>query len=84
VSAPVLEVRALIKRFGGFVALNGVDLHVGAGERLGLIGPNGSGKTTMINCISGALYNDEGRIHFEGFESGPALDTWIDREIPSI
>jgi branched-chain amino acid transport system ATP-binding protein len=66
VSAPVLEVRALTKRFGGFVALNGVDLHIGAGERLGLIGPNGSGKTTMINCISGALYNDEGSIHFEG------------------
>jgi branched-chain amino acid transport system ATP-binding protein len=68
VSAPVLEVRALTKRFGGFVALNGVDLHVGAGERLGLIGPNGSGKTTMINCISGALYNDEGSIRFEGHD----------------
>jgi branched-chain amino acid transport system ATP-binding protein len=66
VSAPVLEVRQLTKRFGGFVALNGVDLHVGAGERLGLIGPNGSGKTTMINCISGALFNDEGSISFEG------------------
>jgi len=66
VSAPVLEVRALVKRFGGFVALNGVDLRVGAGERLGLIGPNGSGKTTLINCISGALYNDEGSIAFEG------------------
>jgi branched-chain amino acid transport system ATP-binding protein len=66
VSAPVLEVRALTKRFGGFVALNGVDLHVGPGERLGLIGPNGSGKTTMINCISGALFNDEGSISFEG------------------
>jgi branched-chain amino acid transport system ATP-binding protein len=66
VSAPVLEVRLLTKRFGGFVALNGVDLHVGPGERLGLIGPNGSGKTTLINCISGALYNDEGSIIFEG------------------
>ncbi|MGH8688342.1 MAG: ABC transporter ATP-binding protein [Burkholderiales bacterium] len=65
-SAPVLEVSGLTKRFGGFVALNGVDLHVGAGERLGLIGPNGSGKTTMINCISGALYNDGGSIVFEG------------------
>jgi branched-chain amino acid transport system ATP-binding protein len=66
VSALVLEVRALTKRFGGFVALNGIDLHVGTGERLGLIGPNGSGKTTLINCISGALYNDEGSITFEG------------------
>ena len=65
-SAPVLQVSGLTKRFGGFVALNEVDLHVGAGERLGLIGPNGSGKTTLINCISGALFNDAGTITFEG------------------
>jgi len=36
------------------------------GERLGLIGPNGSGKTTMINCISGALFNDDGTVVFNG------------------
>jgi len=65
-SANILQVRSLTKRFGGFVALNGIDVHVGSGERLGLIGPNGSGKTTLINCISGALYNDEGSIIFEG------------------
>jgi branched-chain amino acid transport system ATP-binding protein len=66
VSAPVLQVSGLSKRFGGFVALDNVEVHVGAGERLGLIGPNGSGKTTLINCISGALYNDAGTITFEG------------------
>jgi len=65
-SAPVLTVGNLTKRFGGFVALQNVDVHVNAGERLGLIGPNGSGKTTLINCISGALFNDEGSIVFEG------------------
>ncbi|HEX5091068.1 MAG TPA: ABC transporter ATP-binding protein [Burkholderiales bacterium] len=65
-SAELLRVERLSKRFGGFTALQDVDLHVNAGERLGLIGPNGSGKTTMINCISGALYNDEGRIRFAG------------------
>ncbi len=65
-SAPVLQVSGLTKRFGGFVALHEVEVHVGAGERLGLIGPNGSGKTTLINCISGALYNDAGTITFEG------------------
>ena len=63
---PVLSVKALTKRFGGFVALNSVDLQLGEGERLGLIGPNGSGKTTMINCISGALICDQGTITFKG------------------
>ena len=62
----ILDVKVLTKRFGGFVALNGVDLHLVEGERLGLIGPNGSGKTTMINCISGALFNDQGSITFKG------------------
>jgi branched-chain amino acid transport system ATP-binding protein len=66
VSGPVLNANGVTKRFGGFVALQKVDLHVNAGERLGLIGPNGSGKTTLINCISGALFNDEGSIVFEG------------------
>ena len=65
-SDQVLTVSGVTKRFGGFVALQGVDVHVNAGERLGLIGPNGSGKTTLINCISGALFNDEGSIVFEG------------------
>jgi len=62
----ILSVKALTKRFGGFVALNAVDLQLGEGERLGLIGPNGSGKTTMINCISGALFCDQGTITFKG------------------
>jgi branched-chain amino acid transport system ATP-binding protein len=63
---PLLDVTSLSKRFGGFVALDAVDLHVGAGERVGLIGPNGSGKTTMINCISGALPCNGGRVVFKG------------------
>ena len=61
-----LEVTDLTKRFGGFVALDSVSLHLDRGERLGLIGPNGSGKTTMINCISGALFNDAGTVVFDG------------------
>lgn len=64
-SGRILEVSGLTKRFGGFVALDNVDLHLDEGERLGLIGPNGSGKTTMINCISGALVNDEGTVSFK-------------------
>ena len=65
-SERILEVTGLTKRFGGFDALDKVSLHLDEGERLGLIGPNGSGKTTMINCISGALINDEGRVQFKG------------------
>jgi len=64
----ILNVETLTKRFGGFVALDSVDLHLDEGERLGLIGPNGSGKTTMISCISGALLGDQGRITFRGVD----------------
>jgi branched-chain amino acid transport system ATP-binding protein len=63
---PILAVTNLTKRFGGFVALDGVDISLGGKERLGLIGPNGSGKTTLINCISGALVNEQGKVNFEG------------------
>ncbi len=62
----LLEVNGVVKRFGGFTALNRVTIDVKAGERFGLIGPNGSGKTTLINCVAGSLYADEGRILFEG------------------
>ena len=64
----LLEVQGLVKRFGGFTALNGVTLSVKAGERFGLIGPNGSGKTTLINCVSGVLPVNSGTIRFNGRE----------------
>ena len=64
----LLEVEGLVKRFGGFTALNGVTLSVKAGERFGLIGPNGSGKTTLINCVSGVLPVNGGTIRFDGRE----------------
>jgi branched-chain amino acid transport system ATP-binding protein len=63
---PLLEVGGLGKRFGGFVALENIDLVVNDGERLGLIGPNGSGKSTLVNCLSGALHHDGGSITFDG------------------
>ena len=65
-SAPLLQVDQLSKRFGGFVALDNVDLSVAEGERLGLIGPNGSGKSTLVNCICGALHNETGSVTFAG------------------
>jgi branched-chain amino acid transport system ATP-binding protein len=65
-SGPLLEVTRLGKRFGGFVALDGIDLSVGRGERIGLIGPNGSGKSTLVNCICGTLANESGTVSFDG------------------
>jgi len=65
-NAPLLQVRALGKRFGGFVALSGIDLSVASGERVGLIGPNGSGKTTLVNCLGGVFAWNEGDIEFDG------------------
>jgi branched-chain amino acid transport system ATP-binding protein len=66
VASALLEVNGVVKRFGGFTALNRVSLHVKGGERFGLIGPNGSGKTTLINCIAGSLHADTGSILFDG------------------
>jgi branched-chain amino acid transport system ATP-binding protein len=62
----LLQVKGLGKRFGGFVALEGIDLDVAEGERLGLIGPNGSGKSTLVNCLCGTLANETGTVAFEG------------------
>jgi branched-chain amino acid transport system ATP-binding protein len=66
VSAPLLQIAGLGKRFGGFVALDGIDLDVQPGERLGLIGPNGSGKSTLVNCVCGTLQNEAGSVRFAG------------------
>jgi branched-chain amino acid transport system ATP-binding protein len=66
----MLSVSGLTKRFGGFTALNAVSFEVYEGEILGLIGPNGSGKTTAFNCISGALRATGGSIRFKGQEIG--------------
>jgi len=60
----LLRVEGLGKRFGGFVALDSIDLDVRQGERLGLIGPNGSGKSTLVNCICGTLRNEMGSVRF--------------------
>jgi branched-chain amino acid transport system ATP-binding protein len=65
-SAPVLEIEALTRAFGGLVAVNALDLTVRSGEIVGLLGPNGSGKTTALNLISGILRPDAGAIRFSG------------------
>jgi len=68
VSAALLEVEGLTKRFGGLVANEAVDLRVGEREIVGLIGPNGAGKTTFFNCVTGQLRIDAGRVVFAGFD----------------
>jgi ABC-type branched-subunit amino acid transport system ATPase component len=62
----LLRVSGLMRNFGGLRAVDGLDLEVGRGEIVGLLGPNGSGKTTAMNLISGALVPDAGVIEFDG------------------
>jgi branched-chain amino acid transport system ATP-binding protein len=63
---PLLETRGLTKRFGGLTAVDGLSLNIRAGEIRGLIGPNGSGKTTTINLLSGLYRSDAGEVHLHG------------------
>ena len=62
----VLEVTNLRKRFGGIAAVDGVSFHVDEGEILGIIGPNGCGKSTTFNCILGQLTPTEGEVRLDG------------------
>jgi ABC-type multidrug transport system ATPase subunit len=64
--SPLLEARGLVKRLGGRVVVNGVDLVCHAGQVLGLLGPNGAGKTTTLRMLYGFLTADAGAIRFDG------------------
>jgi branched-chain amino acid transport system ATP-binding protein/sulfate-transporting ATPase len=63
---PLLQARGLTKRFGGVVALDAFDVTVAANEIVGLIGPNGSGKTTFFNVLTGLYGADAGHVAFAG------------------
>jgi branched-chain amino acid transport system ATP-binding protein/sulfate-transporting ATPase len=73
----LLEARGVARRFGGVVALDGLDLAVAPNDILGLIGPNGSGKTTFFNVITGIYSADAGSVTFDGADitraSSPAV-----------
>ncbi|WP_209318275.1 ABC transporter ATP-binding protein [Falsiroseomonas selenitidurans] len=64
--APILEIRGLSRRFGGVVALDGLDLAVRPGTVTALIGPNGAGKSTAFQCISGVIRPDSGQVRLDG------------------
>jgi branched-chain amino acid transport system ATP-binding protein len=63
---PLLETKALSKRFGGLKAVDGVDLALGEGEILGVIGPNGAGKTTLFSLIAGSTAPSSGEVFLDG------------------
>lgn len=65
---PLLEIRGLVKRFGGLVVTDSANLSVNTGEIHALIGPNGAGKTTLIHQLSGTLAPSLGTVHFAGQE----------------
>lgn len=68
--AAILECKQLVKKYGSFQALNGIDLALPAGKIIGLLGPNGSGKTTLIKLASGLLQPTSGEILIDGKKPG--------------
>ena len=67
----IIQIENLVKRYGSFVALDHLNLDVREGEIFGLLGPNGSGKTTVINCMLALLKYDKGSIRIFGQEMAP-------------
>ncbi|WP_397473436.1 ABC transporter ATP-binding protein [Pusillimonas sp.] len=65
-TTPMLELRSLVRRYGGIIATDHLNLAITEGETHAIIGPNGAGKTTLIHQISGGLTPDEGSILFQG------------------
>jgi branched-chain amino acid transport system ATP-binding protein len=65
---PVLECRNIERHFGGIVALNGIDVRISRGEIFGLVGPNGCGKTTLVNAVTGFYPPQSGQILLDGHD----------------
>ena len=70
-STNIVQIENLVKRYGDLVALDHLNLSISEGEVFGLLGPNGSGKTTAINCMLSLLKYDKGCIHIFGEEMRP-------------
>jgi len=65
-SAPLLEAKAVTKRFGGLIAVDRMNFVIYPGQMVSIIGPNGAGKTTFFNTLTGIYKPEEGQIHFNG------------------
>lgn len=65
----MIRTEGLVKRYGRFTAVNGVDLHVRKGEVFGFLGPNGAGKTTTMKMVAGLLKPSEGRVWVDGIDT---------------
>ena len=67
--APIIEIAGLVKRYGAFTAVDGIDLTVFEGEVFGILGPNGAGKTTTLEMIEGLRKPDAGTIRVAGLDA---------------
>jgi branched-chain amino acid transport system ATP-binding protein len=74
-----LSVERLVLRYGPFLALDGVDLRVDAGEIVGLIGPNGAGKSSLLRCIAGLVRPSQGAITLQGVRLDQQAPQWRNR-----
>ena len=83
--APVLTIRGLTKHYGGLVALNNLDLNVGQGDIYGLLGPNGSGKTTTLSIVMGILRQNRGSYYWfdqkPGYQSRMRIGSLIEEPV---
>ncbi len=83
--APVLTIRGLTKHYGGLVALNNLDLNVGQGDIYGLLGPNGSGKTTTLSIVMGILRQNRGNYYWfdqtPGYQSRMKIGSLIEEPV---
>ena len=81
-SAPAIEAAGLRKSFGGTVALDGIDLHVGAGTVFALLGPNGARKTTTVHILSTLIDADSGEVRVAGHD--PAREPGAVRSVIGV
>ena len=79
VASPPIQVRGLVKNYGDFAAVRGIDFDVHAGEVFALLGPNGAGKTTTVEVLEGLRPRNAGEVSVLGFDPGEQSKPLKDR-----